>query len=120
MRKNGKITAWNDEKAFGFISPSAGGKSLFFHITAFDHRNRRPKIYQLVRYTLSSDKRDRPCAVKVRLARVRHSQNNAPVFRSISVLAAALFLITVSIAVINQLPGTTPGEPESVPCTCSL
>ncbi len=105
MRKIGKITAWNDEKGFGFISPSAGGKSIFFHVSALDHRNRRSKINQPVSYTLSTDKFGRPCAVKVRLARDRHSQKRAPRYRSISVLAAAFFMITVSIAVLlSKLP----------------
>ncbi len=28
----GKITSWNDEKGFGFIRPSGGGKQVFIHI----------------------------------------------------------------------------------------
>jgi len=29
MRIKGRLTAWNDEKGYGFITPSAGGKRVF-------------------------------------------------------------------------------------------
>jgi len=68
MRTKGKITSWNDEKGFGFITPSAGGKQVFIHIKAFSNRNRRPEINQLATYALSSDKQGRPRAIKATLA----------------------------------------------------
>jgi cold shock CspA family protein len=48
MRIKGKIATWNDDKGFGFITPNAGGKQVFIHISAFKNRSRRPEIDQLV------------------------------------------------------------------------
>lgn len=39
MRTKGKITFWNDEKGYGFITPSAGLKQVFVHIRAFSNRS---------------------------------------------------------------------------------
>lgn len=100
MRTKGKITTWNDEKGFGFITPSTGGKQVFFHIKAFGNRNRRPEIDQLVAYALSSDGKGRPCATKVTLAgdrlpeRVEHSNG------SLSFIVAAFFLVIVGVSVL--------------------
>jgi len=68
MRTKGKITFWNDEKGYGFITPSAGSKQVFVHIRAFANRNRRPEINHFVTFSQSTDKQGRPCAVRVTLA----------------------------------------------------
>ena len=62
MRKKGKITSWNDEKGYGFISPSVGGDRIFIHIKAFKNRARRPMIGDVVAYSVSTDARGRPRA----------------------------------------------------------
>jgi len=62
MRTKGKITSWNDEKGFGFISPSSGDKQVFVHIKAFSNRSLRPEINQFVSYSLATDKHGRPYA----------------------------------------------------------
>ena len=62
MRTKGKITSWNDEKGFGFITPNTGGKRVFLHIKAFGNRNRRPEVNQVVTFALSTDKQGPPCA----------------------------------------------------------
>ena len=62
MRQKGKIRSWNDEKGFGFVVPSEGGKDVFLHISAFSNRDRRPQNGQIVTYALSSDERGRPRA----------------------------------------------------------
>jgi len=43
MRTNGKITHWNAEKGYGFITPSSGAQQVFVHIRAFRNGNARLK-----------------------------------------------------------------------------
>jgi cold shock CspA family protein len=35
MRTQEKITHWNQQKAYGFITPSTGTNRIFVHIRAF-------------------------------------------------------------------------------------
>ncbi|MCI0504798.1 MAG: cold shock domain-containing protein, partial [Gammaproteobacteria bacterium] len=74
MRSKGKITTWNDEKRFGYITPASGDKPIFVHISAFSNRNRRPELNQRVTYAATTDKQGRPCAINVTLAGDRLSQ----------------------------------------------
>jgi len=97
----GKITTWNDEKGFGFITPDSGGKQVFVHIKAFGNRNRRPKLNQLVTYALSSDGKGRPCATKASLADDRLPERVKRSNDSILVIVAAFFLLLVGISVLT-------------------
>jgi uncharacterized membrane protein YsdA (DUF1294 family)/cold shock CspA family protein len=67
MRKNGKITSWDDERGFGFISSPSRDSKTFVHIKAFRNRERRPAIGDTVTYNESKDGRGRICAVEVDL-----------------------------------------------------
>lgn len=66
MRNKGSIAKWNDERGFGFISPSEGGSSLFVHISSFPRGDRRPSVNEAVSYTLAFDSHGRPQANEVR------------------------------------------------------
>ena len=68
MRSKGKITSWNDDKGFGFITPIAGGKQIFIHVSALGNRSRRPEVNEVVTYSISKDKQGRPCAANATLA----------------------------------------------------
>ena len=101
MRTQGKITSWNDEKGFGFITPSSGGKRVFVHIKAFGNRNRRPEVNQTVTFALSTDNQGRPCAVKATLAGDRLTQKTKRTNGSMSIIVAAFFLIVVGVSVLT-------------------
>jgi len=101
MRTKGKITSWNDEKGFGFITPSSGGKQVFVHIKAFGNRNRRPEIDQVVTYALSSDGKGRPCAINATLAGDRLPEKIRRSNDSLLVIVAAIFLVIVGVSVIT-------------------
>jgi cold shock CspA family protein len=44
MRFNGKLEKWNDDRGFGFITPTRGGEPVFVHISAFPRDGRRPQL----------------------------------------------------------------------------
>jgi uncharacterized membrane protein YsdA (DUF1294 family)/cold shock CspA family protein len=101
MRTKGKITSWNDEKGFGFITLSSGGNQVFIHIKAFRNRSQRPEINQLVSYSLSTDKHGRPYAKKAILAGDRISQKSKSKSNTgfLSITVAVLFLVIVGESV---------------------
>ncbi|QFU76252.1 DUF1294 domain-containing protein [Halioglobus maricola] len=98
MRKSGEIRSWNDEKGFGFIEPSDGGKQLFLHVSDLEHRNRRPQVGQAVTYAISKDKQGRPCAVKATLPGGRlYPVRNSVV---LAIMVATIFLAIVAASVV--------------------
>ena len=105
MRTKGKLTTWNDEKGFGFITPGNGGKQVFIHIKAFGNRNRRPEINQLVTYALSIDKQGRPCAISATLAGNRLPEKTKRKNGSLSIICATIFLVIVcASALTSKIP----------------
>jgi uncharacterized membrane protein YsdA (DUF1294 family)/cold shock CspA family protein len=110
MRTKGKITSWNDEKGFGFITPFDGGKRVFVHIKAFGNRNRRPDFNKVVTYDLSTDNQGRPCAVKATLTGDRLPQDMQKKYGPLPVIIAVIFLVIVGIAVLaSRIPSVILG-----------
>jgi uncharacterized membrane protein YsdA (DUF1294 family)/cold shock CspA family protein len=105
MRTRGKITHWNAEKGYGFITPSSGAKQVFVHISAFRNRSASPEIDELVEFALSTDKRGRPCAVRVTKAGERLAGGVKRNHRAFYIGAAVVFLAIVALlAVAGDMP----------------
>lgn len=105
MRSRGRIRSWNDQKGFGFIDPSDGGKQIFIHITAFSNRNRKPVNNEMVSYALSTDKQGRPCAVRATLAGDRLPRRAKGSGKYLAIICAIMFLGVVGFLVgKTQLP----------------
>jgi uncharacterized membrane protein YsdA (DUF1294 family)/cold shock CspA family protein len=96
MIKQGKITSWNDDKGYGFITPSTGGGQVFAHIKAFKYQARRPEVNRLVTYILSTDKQGRICAAEVTMAAAevveKDNQGNLILANACTVLFLALII----------------------------
>jgi uncharacterized membrane protein YsdA (DUF1294 family)/cold shock CspA family protein len=95
----GKITHWNEEKGYGFITPSSGANQVFVHIRAFRNRHLPPELNQVVLYSLSTDKQGRPCAVKVTRAGEKLPGNSKPVTGLFQILIAIGFIVVVGWSV---------------------
>ena len=104
MRNKGKITAWNNDKGFGFITPHDGGKQIFVHIKALTNRKKIPEINQLVTYEFSTDKQGRPCAEKVTRAGELLPKNTKKKNITSAFFFPLLFIVFVGVsALTNQV-----------------
>ena len=112
MRLQGKITRWDDDRGFGFITWHGDGSSVFFHIKALSGTSRRPEVGDIVSYELAKGKDDKPKAVKVRFTdqlkpkpkavRKRQSGISPVVFTALFVcfLVASAYLNRISWLVV--------------------
>jgi len=105
MRSKGKLNQWNDDKAFGFITPNDGGQKVFIHIKSFNNRRQRPKLNQVVTYTLSTDNQGRLCATKASHPGERLTKKRAAKQSNFAIVIAVLFIVTVTLlARLNYVP----------------
>jgi uncharacterized membrane protein YsdA (DUF1294 family)/cold shock CspA family protein len=97
MIKNGKITSWNDDKGYGFITPSSGEGQVFAHIKAFKYQARRPEVNRSVTYILSTDTQGRICAAEVIMVAAPVVEKNDQGNMGLSIIFAGLFLVIITI-----------------------
>jgi cold shock CspA family protein len=60
----GKLTRWNDERGFGFITPAKGGQQVFMHISALGRVSRRPEVGDTITYQLMTQPDGKLRAIK--------------------------------------------------------
>lgn len=103
MRIKGKITHWNPDKAYGFITPASGAKQVFVHLKSFSDRSAAPAVGQLVSFSEGTDRQGRPCAVRVsfgdELPAGAIGRNDALLWS----LVAGVFLLFVLLAAAGGL-----------------
>lgn len=107
MRQKGKIKAWDDNKGCGFIQPLIDGKDIFFHISGFPSRRRRPEVGQLVTYSLGQDARGRVRAEQIAFSadQIRTSVQASNKGSHFSIWLASLFLVFMLLSVMfSHLP----------------
>lgn len=81
MPLSGTLRTWNDDRGFGFIAPTGGGREIFVHISAFPRDGSRPTVGERLSYETAPGKDGYPQAVKV----MRHAlgeQNSYPMRRA--------------------------------------
>lgn len=103
MRNKGRITSWNDEKGFGFISPIRGGDRTFVHIKAFENRSRRPVIGDVVTYSVTNDDRGRPRAERAIIAGVPTRAKPKAGVSALPWIFASGFLLMVCVTVLSSM-----------------
>jgi cold shock CspA family protein len=65
MRFEGKLDKWNDDRGFGFITPTRGGEPVFVHISAFPHDGRRPQLGEALTFEVEPAGDGKKRAIKV-------------------------------------------------------
>ncbi len=109
MRHAGRITGWNDDKGYGFVTPHDGGARAFLHIKAFQQATRRPLDDDLVSYATRADAKGRLNAIEVRFAGQRIAAA-AKVTRKEPMrvprvgIAVGFLLLAVALTLISVLP----------------
>lgn len=68
MRLQGRITQWDDDKGFGFISWHGDGSRVFVHIKSFARGSRRPIVGDIVTYEIGEGKNGKSSATNVRFS----------------------------------------------------
>lgn len=66
MRFEGKLTQWNDDRGFGFITPVPAGQDVFVHISGFPRDGLRPQLSETLSFEITLNKDGKKQAVMVR------------------------------------------------------
>lgn len=107
MRTKGKLVSWDASKGYGFISPSTSGKNIFIHKSDFSNRKRQPQINDIITFTLSKDRKGRPCATEATFTgeKLIKKQSRSPskfsVYLALTFIAVLLVIVSVSNAPIE-------------------
>jgi len=106
MRYQGRLTSWNDDKGYGFVTPNGGGDRVFVHITAFTNKRRRPVDGELITYRVVTDSRNR-----LRADEIGYPAEPKPVSKQATpqyAMAAALIVPFGCVVVVLAFLGKTP------------
>ena len=112
MRFDGIIQTWNDDRGFGFISPTQGGQEVFVHIKAFRRLRERPCVQQQVSFEVELDARGKKRAFNVEMVRQPRTKNqraprdNKAQWGAASLFAIPAFLIVLLVTYIIWHPPT--------------
>lgn len=103
-RQQGILADWNDDRGFGFITPSAGGSRVFVHVSSFP-RGQRPVRGCEVTYAEVRDERNRGRASEVRYLAAppaaRVSASGVPLALATATL---FFTLLVGLVALDELP----------------
>lgn len=99
MNQKGLLTAWNDAKGFGFITPDGGGERVFAHISSYAGRG-RPVSDRKVTYSPMKDKQGQPRAVRFQYAGV--AKVGASVASGVWVAAVVVLVFFATLAGLFQ------------------
>ena len=102
MRFTGTLRTWNDDRGFGFIAPTQGGREIFVHVSALPRDGTRPTIGETLSYEVGKGKDGKPQAINVYRQAIgppqgRRPQTTARVQRSRNYLGP---FVSVTVALV--------------------
>ena len=105
MRLKGKLIKWNDEKAFGFITPNGDGNHVFIHKSAFSNRQRKPQVNDTITFSIAKDNQGRYCADEATFSGEKLKKKQAKTVNKFSIYLSVIFLgLIVAALVIGYMP----------------
>ncbi|MBW8851405.1 MAG: DUF1294 domain-containing protein [Xanthomonadales bacterium] len=105
MRLQGRLSQWDDDKGFGFVTPNGGGDRAFVHIKAFERAARRPVDGDILTYATARDAQGRLQATAIRFATAPVRPTAAPRRGWFGpVLAGAFALALAGLIATGRLP----------------
>ena len=72
MPRTGTLQTWHEDRGFGFIAPTHGGREVFVHISAFPRDGSRPSVGELLWFEVGPGKDGKQQATRVSRQRPRH------------------------------------------------
>ena len=97
MAQRGRISEWNDERGYGFITPAGGDRRVFVHISAVADRTKRPAVADLVSYELGRDARGRPRASNVAYVGSSRGRRRRAPWSAVQVVVAVALTIAAGM-----------------------
>lgn len=61
----GTLKAWNQDKGFGFITPTNGGQDIFVHVSEYPRAGGPPKVGESLLFEVALNKEGKKKAVKI-------------------------------------------------------
>lgn len=105
MRYVGRISEWNDDRGFGFVTPNGGGDRAFVHIKAFGRASIRPVAGTLVSYELAKDEKGRLNASGARFVAQQPKNQRARRRTGTRTIIGSLFLILLMLGwLVGKIP----------------
>lgn len=126
MRFSGKLSTWQDERGFGFITLAGSGEEVFVHIKAFARDGRRPQLGERLDFELACGPQGRKRALRVRRvdrvapsARRRPHRCGAPRHRMNALLAPGALLGLYALYALSRAQRDVPW-PIALACLVGL
>jgi len=110
MRCQGRITAWKDDKGYGFVVQNGASEQIFLHIKSLQNRQRRPQVDEIVTYEIGTDDKGRKQARNVAFVSNRPVSMTSSGTGNFTIALTALFVLFLLAAVaMGKLPLAIPG-----------